>query len=102
MTKIPARNHHRDITIDRARLVVEGAPNYDRDTLIAYVRDSLQDAFDEGKRVGAVEAREALLRRELAFYEGNAARASGDANAIRNELNELLESLGKSRVWPPT
>lgn len=101
MKKIPARNHHNDITIDRARLVVECAPNYDHDTLIAYVRDALQDAFDEGKRAGHVEARETNLRAMLAFYEGNAATAAGRGNEIRNELNELLDSLGKSRVFPP-
>lgn len=101
MKKVPARNHNRDMTIERAKLVVENAPNYDRDVLIAYVRDALQDACDEGKRLGAMEARETLLRSELAFHEGNATRAIGDANATRNELNELLKSLGKSHVFPP-
>ena len=96
MKNPPSRNHNREMTFERAKAIVEGAPNYDHDVLIAWVRDALQDAYDEGKRAGAIEARETLLRSELAFHEGIRDRAAGSANATRNELNELLRSLGKT------
>ena len=84
-----------------ARVLVENAPNLGRDALVDYVARQLEGFAQEQRRVGALEARETMLRSQLALHEGLAARATGDANATRNELNELLESLGKSRVWAP-
>lgn len=89
-------------SLETALACVKNAPGaLGPDAIAAHVQRYLRDAYEQGKRTGATEARETLLRSELAFHEGNAARAAGSANEVRNELNELLEALGKSRVFPP-
>lgn len=89
------------ITTERAKLVVENGPGFDRDLLIAYVQRALQSAFDEGVQLGRIEERESALRTILAFQEGNEQRARGAANSARNDLNAVLDALGKPRVLPP-
>ncbi len=88
-------NQTSPITKALAALVVEKAPGYDRELLIEHVRKALQSAYEDGKRDGALEARETLLRSEVAFWDGIEARARGSGTERRNELNELLRAMGK-------
>ena len=90
------------ITRKRAQEIVEAAPGgYGPEAVAIYLEPKLREIYDEGKRDGALEARETLARSELAFWEGVEAQARGRANEARNELNGILEALGKDRVWAP-
>lgn len=96
------RNPKNPIPYERAHAVVTGAPGQlGQAAIIEHVLQALRSAYDDGKRDGACEARETMLRSQLAFYEGNAQRSAGSANEVRNELNELLDAMGKTRVVPP-
>lgn len=90
------------ITRKRAQEIVDNAPGgYGPEAVAIYLEPKLREVYDEGKRDGAVERREAELRERLAFWEGAEAQARGRANETRNELNEVLAALGKDRVWAP-
>lgn len=96
--KAYSRNVNKQITIARAKATVENAPNYDRDTLIAHVRDALQDAYDEGKRAAGPEAREASLRLELAYARGAQQAASTRVTTLELELRDHTQVMGKTTV----
>ena len=90
------------ITRKRAQEIVDAAPGgYGAEAVAIYLEPKLQEIYDEGKRDGALAERETVARSQLAFWEGVEAQARGRANEARNELNEILDALGKCRVWAP-
>lgn len=59
------------ITRDHAAGVVKSAPGQlGQEYIIDHVHKALAEAYEKGRSAGGLEARETILRSELAFWEG--------------------------------
>lgn len=82
-------------TKEQALVVVETAPNYDRDHLVNHVLKALQSAYDDGKRDGYPEARERALREQLSICRGLEQDARSRVRTVEQDLEQMLEQQRK-------
>ena len=74
-----------------ALAIVESAPGAcGRDAIVHHVSDALERFAREQRTLGALEARERMLREQLAYARGLQQDASNRARIAEQDLEELL------------